>query len=219
MSGRGAAFIRLSVQAYSRLDRQESPLPLCQSRSRFLRRVCHLPLRLSDTVESGTIFHTPCVFLFFSPALKPGDPSAAQTFLPEGSDSFQNSGYNPVMSMSDNLSKGHIQNRYYPRMDIEVLLAYRPLSAPEEEGKVVKSRSFGLGGIMFEDENQLPPGAAYILDLVLGEMRVKVRAKVVYSKRIRNKLYQNGFSFSELDEKGREHLTNFFLQEYEQRPP
>lgn len=120
--------------------------------------------------------------------------------------------------MPGNLSNGYIQNRYYPRLDIEILLAYRPLSAPEEEGKVVTSKSIGLGGIMFEDENKLPPGAAYILDLVLGEMRVKVRAKVVYSKRVRSELYQNGFSFSGLDEKGREHLTNFFLQEYERRP-
>lgn len=122
------------------------------------------------------------------------------------------------MAIPRNPSKGNIQNRYYPRLDIEILLSYRPLSAPEEEGKVVRSRSLGLGGIMFEDENQLPPGAAYILELVLGETRVKVRAKVVYSKRVRNDLYRNGFSFSGLDEKDREHLTNFFLQEYEQRP-
>ena len=104
-------------------------------------------------------------------------------------------------------------------MNVEVLLAYRPASSPDEEAKITKSKSFGLGGVMFEAEDSLPVGSHYLVDLVLGEERLAVDGSVVYSNRISSGLYQNGFSFESLSEDEEEQLTNFFLQEYQRRPP
>ncbi len=113
---------------------------------------------------------------------------------------------------------GTSQNRYYPRMEIEIVLAYRLLSAPEGENRVVKSRTLGIGGIMFEDDHPLPVGSIFILDLVLGETRMEVEGEVVYAIRTAPDVYQNGFSFPRLTAAQRDRLTAFFLQEYEKAP-
>lgn len=113
---------------------------------------------------------------------------------------------------------GKAKNRYFPRMALEVLLAYRPESAPKTHARVVKSRTLGLGGIMFESEHPLPVGSVYLLDLLLGEKRLEVPARVVYSNSAGPDLYENGLSFDSLSDGQREALTNFFLQEYEKAP-
>lgn len=110
-------------------------------------------------------------------------------------------------------------NRHFPRLDLEVLLAYRPASSPEEEAKITKSKTFGLGGVMFEAEDPLPLGSCYLLDLVLGDDRLAVEGTVVYSNRVSSNLYQNGFSFESLSEAAEDQLTNFFLLEYQRKPP
>ncbi len=101
---------------------------------------------------------------------------------------------------------------------MEVLLAYRPVSSPDGEAKVTKSMTFGLGGVMFEDEDSIPIGSRYLLDLVLGDSRLAVEGTVIYSNRVSSGLYQNGFSFESLSEAEEEQLTNFFLQEYKKKP-
>jgi c-di-GMP-binding flagellar brake protein YcgR len=111
------------------------------------------------------------------------------------------------------------KNRYYPRLNAEILLAYRPPGARQDESRVVKSKSMGLGGIMFESDHPLPVGSSFLLDLVLGDEHLEVSAKVVYSNRMRNDSYQNGFNFVDLSENQREQLTNFFLQEYDRASP
>ena len=110
-------------------------------------------------------------------------------------------------------------NRHFPRLDLEVLLAYRPASSPDEEARVTKSKTFGLGGVMFEAEEPLPLGSRYFLDLVLGDDRLAVEGTVVYSNRVSSSLYQNGLSFESLSEAEEDRLTNFFLQEYQRKPP
>lgn len=122
------------------------------------------------------------------------------------------------MVTSENLAPGNAQNRYYPRIDLEIILAYHPLPGLGE-AQVVKTKTFGLGGLMFEDEYHLPVGTSYQLDLVLGENRMEVGARVIYSLRVGPNLYQNGFAFLEMEEDRRERLTNFFLQEYEKAAP
>lgn len=114
---------------------------------------------------------------------------------------------------------GNLVNRHFPRLDLEVLLAYRPAASPEEETKVTKSKTFGLGGVMFEAEGPLPLGSVYLLDLVLGDDRLAVEGTVVYSNRVSSNLYQNGFSFESLSEAAEDQLTNFFLLEYQRKPP
>ena len=114
---------------------------------------------------------------------------------------------------------GNLVNRHFPRLNVEVLLAYRPVSSPDAEAKVTKSKSFGLGGVMFEAEDSLPVGSCYLVDLVLGDSRLSTEGTVVYSNCISSGLYQNGFSFESLSEAEEDQLTNFFLQEYQRRPP
>ena len=123
--------------------------------------------------------------------------------------------------MADGKSAGHEkpQNRYYPRIKAEILLAYRPAAAASDEARVVKTLSFGLGGVMFEGEEQLPVGAEYLLDIVLGDHRLDLRAKAIYSNPIELNLYRTGFSFADMSADTKEILTEFFLQEYEKRPP
>jgi len=111
------------------------------------------------------------------------------------------------------------KNRYYPRLDAEILFAYRPAGAPEDESTVVKSRSIGLGGLMFEADHPLPVGSSFHLDLVLGEDHLEVTAKVVYSNKMVKHSYQNGLNFVDLRDEQRDQLTNYFLQEYDRTPP
>jgi hypothetical protein len=123
--------------------------------------------------------------------------------------------------MADGKSVGHgkPQNRYFPRINAEILLAYRPAAAVAEEARVVKTLSFGLGGVMFEGEEQLPVGAEYLLDIVFGDNRLELKAKAIYSDPIELNLYRTGFSFIGMSADSRELLTEFFLQEYEKRSP
>jgi hypothetical protein len=122
--------------------------------------------------------------------------------------------------MGDGTSAGHgkPQNRYYPRIKAEILLAYRPDTASAEEAKVVKTLSFGLGGIMFEGEEQLPVGSEYLLDIVLGDHRLDLRGRAIYSDPIGLDLYRTGLSLTGMSAEARELLTEYFLQEYEKRP-
>jgi c-di-GMP-binding flagellar brake protein YcgR len=113
---------------------------------------------------------------------------------------------------------GNLVNRHFPRLEVEVLLAYRSASSPDAEPKVTKSKSFGLGGVMFEAEDSLPVGSCYLVDLVLGDNRLAIEGKVVYSNRISSGLYQNGFAFESLSEAEEDQLTNYFLQEYKRLP-
>ena len=114
---------------------------------------------------------------------------------------------------------GNLVNRHFPRLNVEVLLAYRPSSSPDGEAKVTKSKSFGLGGVMFEAEDPIPIGSSYLIDLVLGDDRLSVEGTVIYSNLVSSGLYQNGFSFESLTEAEEDQLTSFFLQEYQRRPP
>ena len=120
--------------------------------------------------------------------------------------------------MAAGQGKKKIQNRYYPRLAVEVLLAYQPLSSPGAEKKVVKSSSLGLGGLMFEADRPFEEGSAYRLDLVLGESKLEVKAEVVYSNPVGSDLFQVGFNFLEMTDEQRERLTAYFLQEYEKVP-
>ena len=127
--------------------------------------------------------------------------------------------YNCAMSPGAKGADGPPQNRYYPRIETEILLAYRAPGASEDESRVVKSKSLGLGGLMFEVDHPLPVGSSYHLDLVLADGHMQVNARVVYARKLHADAYQVGFSFIDLTEEQRERLMNFFLEEYEKLPP
>ena len=110
---------------------------------------------------------------------------------------------------------GGPKNRYFPRINVEILLAYRAPGADTEDARVVKSSSIGLGGLMFESDHPLPVGSAYQLDLVLGDEHLAVQAKVVYARKVNSDTFQNGCSFTGLSDDQKERLLAFFLQEYD----
>jgi len=114
---------------------------------------------------------------------------------------------------------GEPKSRYFPRINAEVLLAYKPPGADTEDARVVKSNTIGLGGLMFESDHPLPVGSAYQLDLVLGEEHLVLEAKVVYARKVKSDNFQNGFSFTDLSDDQRERLLAFFLQEYDKLAP
>jgi hypothetical protein len=115
--------------------------------------------------------------------------------------------------------EGHHKQRYYPRIKAEILLAFKSPAAGDDEACVVKTKTIGLGGLMIELDHPLPVGAAYHLDLLLGEEHMKVNATVVYARKETSDVFQMGFGFTDLSENDRERLLNFFLEEYERLPP
>lgn len=111
------------------------------------------------------------------------------------------------------------KNRYFPRINAEVLLAYKATGAGTEDPRVVKSSSIGLGGLMFESDHPLPVGSPYQLDLVLGDTHLVLEAKVVYARKVKGDTFQNGFSFTGLSDDQKDQLLTFFLQEYDKLAP
>jgi len=122
--------------------------------------------------------------------------------------------------MEDTKSKdGEYRNRYFPRMDIEVLLSYWPLSADKTSAQVVRTSTLGLGGLMFESDSSFAMDSLYHLDIVFGEEKMSLTAKVVYSIPGSDATFRIGVEFTDLSDEQREQLTNFFIQEYEKLPP
>ena len=122
--------------------------------------------------------------------------------------------------MSDEHENGlEHRNRYYPRMEVGVLLSYRPESSGEGDGQVARTKTLGLGGLMIRSDNPIAVDSLYLLDLVFGEDKISVRGKVVYSLPAGDDGFEVGFAFQDLTDSQREELTGFFIQEYEKLPP
>lgn len=111
------------------------------------------------------------------------------------------------------------KNRYFPRMNVEVLLSYRPESSPESEAVVARTKTLGLGGLMLEAESAFEEGSLYRIDLVFGDEKMSVRAKVVYAIPTSDGSFDIGFVFEDLADAQRDELTGFFIQEYDKLPP
>jgi hypothetical protein len=137
----------------------------------------------------------------------------------EGFEKLARGEYTVSMSEKNPAHPDRPKNRYYPRLNTEILLAYRPPGGRQDESRIVKTRSIGLGGVMFEADHPLSVGSSFLLDLVLDEKHLTVSAKVVYSNRRTGDSYQIGFSFVGLTADQREQLMNLFLQEYSRVPP
>ena len=110
---------------------------------------------------------------------------------------------------------GQAPVRRYPRMSAEYVVAYRRLlpgggeSAPEFS----RTRTLGLGGLMFESEKALDHGEALRLEIVLGEQTVKTAGVVVYVDRQDDGPWRNGVQFTEISEEDRDALLSAYLQQ------
>jgi hypothetical protein len=109
---------------------------------------------------------------------------------------------------------GQAPVRRYPRMAAEYVVAYRRLlpDGSEAAAKLSRTRSLGLGGLMFETENPLDVGESLRLEIVIGEQTIKAAAVVIYVDRRAEGLWHNGVQFTEISEDDRDVLLCAYLQ-------
>ena len=105
--------------------------------------------------------------------------------------------------------------RRYPRMAAEYVVAYRRIlpGEGEEQPRFSRTRTLGLGGLMFESEKPLDLGENLRLEIVLGEQTVKTTGVVVYVDRQDDGPWRNGVQFTEISEDDRDALLGAYLQQ------
>jgi len=105
--------------------------------------------------------------------------------------------------------------RRYPRMAAEFTVAYRRRGPTGElEGPhVSRTRSVGLGGVMFEAAELLEPGTALRLEIVIGDRTVVTDARVVYVDRDAGEPFATGVEFTGLSDDDRDFLLGCYLQQ------
>lgn len=118
--------------------------------------------------------------------------------------------------MEDPLSQtsGQAPVRRYPRMAAEYVVAYRRRlpDGGEAAPQLSRTRTLGLGGLMFETDNPLERGESLSVEVVLGEHTIKAAGVVVYVDRQGDGSWQNGVQFTEISEDDRDALLGAYLQ-------
>ena len=104
--------------------------------------------------------------------------------------------------------------RRYPRMAAEYVVAYRRRlpSGGEANEQLSRTRSLGLGGLMFESENPLDVGETLRLAIVINEHTVSAVGVVIYAERRAEGLWHNGVQFTGISEDDRDVLLGAYLQ-------
>lgn len=119
--------------------------------------------------------------------------------------------------MDDPLKQGLGQPpaRRYPRMVAEYVVAYRRQlpGGGEAAAQFTRTRTLGLGGMMFESENPLEHGETLRLEIVLGDQTIKTTGVVVYVDRQNNSPWRNGVQFTQISEDDRDALLGAYLQQ------
>jgi hypothetical protein len=100
-------------------------------------------------------------------------------------------------------------------MTAEYVVAYRRqlpggAETPEEFSR---TRTLGLGGLMFEFEKPLDHGEILRMEIVFGDKTIKTTGVVVYVDREGNGLWRNGVQFTEISEDDRDALLGAYLQQ------
>lgn len=105
--------------------------------------------------------------------------------------------------------------RRYPRMSAEYVVAYRRLlpAGGEAAAQFSRTRTLGLGGLMFESEKPLDHGEILRLEIVLGEQTIKTTGVVVYVDRQQDGPWHTGVQFTEISEDDRDALLGAYLQQ------
>ena len=119
--------------------------------------------------------------------------------------------------MTDPLSQtpGQAPVRRYPRMTGEYVVAYRrKLSGGGDvAAQFSRTRTLGLGGLMFESHESLERGESLRLEIVFGEKTIKAAGVVVYVDRQDDGPWRNGVQFTEISEDDRDALLGAYLQQ------
>ena len=110
---------------------------------------------------------------------------------------------------------GQAPVRRYPRMAGEFVVAYRRQlpGGGEIAAQFSRTRSLGLGGLMFESHESLERGESLRLEIVFGEKTIKADGVVVYVDRQDDGPWRNGVQFTEISEYDRDVLLGAYLQQ------
>lgn len=116
---------------------------------------------------------------------------------------------------------GQAPVRRYPRMSAEYVVAFRRLLADggETAPQFSRTRTLGLGGLMFETDNPLDRGETIRVEIVVGEHTVTASGTVVYVDRRPDGPWQNGVQFTTISEDDRDALLGVYLQREYRIPP
>jgi hypothetical protein len=114
-----------------------------------------------------------------------------------------------------NPALGQAPVRRYPRMTAEYVVAYRRVApgSGDAPAQFSRTRTLGLGGLMFESETPLVHGENLHLEIVLGERTIKTTGTVVYVDRQDDGPWRNGVQFTEISEDDRDALLGAYLQQ------
>lgn len=104
--------------------------------------------------------------------------------------------------------------RRYPRMAAEYSVSYRRSLPGGVLGTPVlsRTRSVGLGGLMFESETALERGEELRVEIAVEGHTVAAGGNVVYAERRDAGPWQIGVQFSTLSEEDRDVLLSAYLQ-------
>ena len=110
---------------------------------------------------------------------------------------------------------GQAPVRRYPRMAGEYVVAFRRQlpGGDEAAAQYSRTRTLGLGGLMFESERPLEHGESLRLEIVFGEKTIKAAGVVVYVDRQDDGHWRNGVQFTEISEDDRDALLGAYLQQ------
>jgi len=97
----------------------------------------------------------------------------------------------------------------------EYVLAFRRQlrGGGEAAAQFSRTRTLGLGGLMFESEKPLDHGETLRLEIVFGEKTIKAAGVVVYVDRQDDGHWRNGVQFTEISEDDRDALLGTYLQQ------
>lgn len=113
-----------------------------------------------------------------------------------------------------NATPGQAPVRRYPRMAAEYVVAYRRRLSDGSEAaqQLSRTRTLGLGGLMFESENPLERGESLNVEVLLADHTIRAAGVVVYVDRQGDGSWQNGVQFTEISEDDRDALLGAYLQ-------
>jgi hypothetical protein len=97
----------------------------------------------------------------------------------------------------------------------EYVVAYRRQlpGGGEIDAQFSRTRTLGLGGLMFESQEPLEHGESLRLEIVFGEKKIKAAGVVVYVDRQDDGPCRNGVQFTEISEDDRDALLGAYLQQ------
>lgn len=104
--------------------------------------------------------------------------------------------------------------RKYPRTSAVYVVAVRRRgSDPAAMPLLGRTRSVGMGGVLFEVAVPFDPGDLLDLELMLGERTLRAAARVAYREAGREEPWGIGVQFLDLSDEDRDALLGCYLQQ------